>query len=66
VIPIDKNFWRTLGSRKALSKMQAVFVAVVVLVAIVGAVYYYTALPAPAPTPFSMKVIPEHMDSVAG
>ena len=63
---MDKRFWRTLGSRKALSQMQAVaLVVLIVVVTIIGAVYYYTALPAPAP--FSMQVIPAHIeDSVPG
>lgn len=47
--------------------MQAVaIVVIIVVVAIIGSVaYYYTTLPAPAP--FSMQVIPEHIeDSIPG
>ncbi len=42
--------------------MQAVaIVVIIVVVAIIGGVaYYYTTLPAPAP--FSMQVIPEHIE----
>ena len=61
---MDKRFWRILGSRKALTKMQAVAIVVIIVVVAIT-VYYYTTLPAPAPTPFSMQVIPEHIkDSI--
>ena len=50
---MDKRFWRMLGSRKALTKMQAV--AIVVIIVVVAITVYYYATPAP----FSMQVIPE-------
>lgn len=53
LIPMDKRNWRLIGSRKALTQMQAVaIVVIIVVVAIIGgAAYYYATLPAPTPTP---------------
>ena len=63
---MDKKSWGMLVSRKALTQMQTVAILVIIVVfAIIGAAYYYTTLP--APTPFSMQVIPEHIEvAIAG